>query len=145
MHQPAEGTVEGESVSTLGALKDQTLGSVKQMYGSATGNHDLELKGKAQNFHGKNEAEFVKAEKQGLNEPEHFAHGTKTTEHAQGQVVGQDPSKLSGLKDQGIGSVKESIGSATNDQKMEIEGKAQKMHGKNESAYADPNHTPTNA
>jgi len=129
---------KGESdVSTLGALKDKTMGSVKEMYGSATGNQNIELQGKAQNIHGKNEAEFVKAEKQGLNEPEHFAHGTKKTEHAQGEVVGQEePSKMSAMKDQAIGSIKETFGTATGNTNSELSGKAQKMHGKNEAEFA---------
>ena len=133
----AKGEVEDQSVSTLGAIKDKAMGSMKEMYGSMTGNQDMELKGKAQNIHGKNEAEFAKAQKEGLNEPEHFAHGTKTTDHAQGEVVGENPSKMSGWKDQAVGSVKESFGSATKNQGMELEGKAQKMQGSNECAYAD--------
>jgi len=135
--EQAKGEVENQSVSSVGALKDKTLGSIKETLGSLTGNQTLELKGKAQNIHGHNEAEFVKAQKQGLSEPEHFAHGTKTTEHAECEVVSQEPSKLSGLKDQVVGAAKETLASATNNQKMEIEGKAQKMHGSNQCASAE--------
>jgi uncharacterized protein YjbJ (UPF0337 family) len=53
------------------------MGSVKEMLGSATGNQNMELKGKAQNMHGRNEAAFVKAQKQGLSEPEYFEQGRK--------------------------------------------------------------------
>jgi len=72
----AQGEVEDQSVSTLGALKDKTLGSIKGAVGSITGNQDLELKGKAQNIHGRNEAEFAKAQKEGLTEPEHFGQAS---------------------------------------------------------------------
>jgi len=133
-HEPDGNNESG--ATTLGALKDKTMGSVKEMYGSATGNHEMELKGKAQNIHGKNEAEFVKAEKHGLNEPEHFAHGTKTTDHAQGQVVGnEEPSKLSAMKDQAVGSIKETFGSATGNTDSELAGKAQKIHGNHEAEF----------
>jgi len=132
----AHGEVEDQSVSTLGAIKDKAMGSIKDMYGSMTGDQDMELKGKAQNLHGRNEAEFVKAQKQGLSEPQHFEHGTKTTEQAQSKVEGDKVSSLSAIKDQAVGSVKESFGSATGNQKTELEGKAQKIHGKNEAEFA---------
>jgi len=112
------------------------MGSIKEMYGTMTGDQDMELKGKAQNLHGRNEAEFVKAQKQGLSEPQHFEHGTKTTEQAQSKVEGDKVSSLSAIKDQAVGSVKESFGSATGNQKTELEGKAQKIHGKNEAEFA---------
>jgi len=143
-----EEVTNNQEVSSFGAIKDKTMGSMKEIIGSATGNQDMELKGKAQNLHGKNEAEFVKAQEQGLNEPEHFAHGTKTleAEPAEGEVVSQEePSKISGWKDQAVGAVKESLGSATNNQKMEIEGLAQKMHGSNQCASADAPKNPINA
>jgi len=133
----AEGSVEGDKVSSMSAMKDKALGSIKENWGSATGNTNTEIAGKAQQMHGRNEAEFVKAQKQGLNEPEHYIQGTKTTEHAQGEVVGEDSSKMSGWKDQAVGSVKESFGSMTNNEKIEIEGKAQKMQGSNTCARAD--------
>jgi len=137
----AQATVDADNVSSVSALKDKVVGSVKETLGSATGNQDLELKGKAQNVHGRNEAEFAKAQKQGLGEPEHYSHGTKTTEHAQGQVVSQEPSKLSGWKDQAIGTVKESLGSATGNQTMEIQGKAQQMHATTNSNLPDDHNT----
>jgi uncharacterized protein YjbJ (UPF0337 family) len=139
----AKGEVEDQSVSSVGAIKDKALGSVKEMIGAATGNQDLELKGKAQNIHGHNEAEFAKAQRQGLSEPEHYAHGMKTTQNAEGEVDAQEPSKMSGWKDQAVGSVKETFGSATNNQKLEIEGKAQKIHGSNQCSQAE--HNPINA
>jgi len=139
----AKGEVENQSVSSVGAIKDMALGSVKEMLGAATGNQDLELKGKAQNIHGHNESEFAKAQRQGLSEPEHYAHGMKTTQNAEGEVDSQEPSKLSGWKDQAVGSVKETLGSATKNQKLEIEGKAQKIHGSNQCSEADQN--PINA
>jgi len=134
----AEGKVEGDNVSSLSAMKDKAMGSVKETFGSATGNVNTELAGKAQQMHGRNEAEFVKAQKQGLNEPEHYAQGTKTTDHAQGEVIERtESSKMSGWKDQAVGSVKESFGSVTNNQKIELEGKAQKMQGSNECTQVD--------
>jgi uncharacterized protein YjbJ (UPF0337 family) len=134
----AEGKVEGDKPSSMSAMKDKAIGSMKETFGSVTGNTNTELAGKAQQMHGRNEAEFVKAEKQGLSEPEHYAHGTKTTDHAESEVVERnEPSKMSGWKDQAVGTVKESFGSATNNQKMEIEGKAQKMQGSNECSTAD--------
>jgi len=141
----AHGEVEGDKVSSMSAMKDQALGSMKQTYGSATGNMNTELAGKAQEIHGRNEAEFAKAQKHGLNEPEHYAHGTKTTEHAQGEVVREEPSKISGWKDQAVGSMKETFASATNNPKMELEGKAQKMQGANECAYAETEKNTINA
>jgi len=134
---PPKEKLKKNKPSSLSAMKDKTIGSIKETFGSATGNTNTEIAGKAQQMHGKNEAEFVKAQKQGLNEPEHYAHGTKTTEHAEGQVVGDEPSKMSGWKDQAVGSAKETLGSVTNNQKMELEGKAQKMQGANQCAYAD--------
>jgi uncharacterized protein YjbJ (UPF0337 family) len=133
----ADGKVEGEKVSSMSAMKDKTMGSIKETFGSVTGNTNTELAGKAQQMHGRNEAEFAKAQKEGLNEPEHYAHGTKTTEHAQGEVVSNEPSKMSGWKDQAVGAVKESFGSATNNQKMEIEGKAQKIQGSTQGQMAE--------
>jgi len=134
----AEGKVEGDHPSSLSAMKDKAVGSMKETFGSMTGNTNTELAGKAQQMHGRNEAEFVKAEKHGLNEPEHYAHGTKMTDHADSKVVEQnEPSKMSGWKDQAVGSVKETLGSASNNQKMEIEGKAQKMQGSNECSTVD--------
>jgi len=141
----AEGAVEGDQVSTLSAMKDQAVGSLKKNFGSATGNTNTEISGLAQEMHGRNEAEFAKAQKQGLNEPEHYEKGTKTTDHAQCEVIGEEPSKLSGWKDQAVGSVKESFGSTTNNQKMEIEGKAQKMQGTHECAAAEAEKTLANA
>ena len=141
----AKGEVESEKVSNITAMKDKAMGSMKEMVGTFTGNQDMELKGKAQNIHGHHEAEFAQAQKQGLNEPEHFAHGTKTTDHAEATVESQEPSKLSGWKDQAVGAAKETLGSATNNQKMEIEGKAQKMHGSNQCAFADTEKNPINA
>jgi uncharacterized protein YjbJ (UPF0337 family) len=135
--QHAEGTVEGDSVSSLSAMKDKAVGSIKETIGAATGSTSTELAGKAQQIHGKNEAEFAKAQSQGLSEPEHYAHGTKVSEHAQGEVVSEDPSKVSAYKDQAVGAVKETIGAATNNQKMEIEGAAQKMQGSIHSTLAD--------
>jgi len=63
----------------MGAIKDKTMGSVKEKVGEMTGNQEMELKGKAQNLHGKNEAEFAKAQKEGKNEPEHFVQGNPNT------------------------------------------------------------------
>jgi len=134
--QHAQGEVDLQEPSTLGALKDKAIGSVKELVGSATGNQDLELKGKAQNIHGRNEAEFVKAQKQGLTEPEHFAQGTKTVDHAQGEVVSDQASTLSSLKDQAVGAVKGTLGSITNNQDLELKGKAQQVHGRNEAEFA---------
>jgi len=143
--QHAQATIEADKVSSLSALKDKAVGSVKETFGSATGNMNTELAGKAQLMHGKNEAEFAKAQKQGLDEPEHFAQGTKTTQLADGQVVEQEPSKMSGWKDQAVGAVKESLGSVTNNQKIELEGKAQKLHGSNQAAIAEANKNTINA
>jgi len=137
----AEGSVEGDKVSSMSAMKDKAIGTLKENWGSATGNTTTELQGKAQQMHGRNEAEFAKAQKQGLTEPEHYAHGTKTTDHAQGEIVSQEPSKMSGYKDQAVGTVKESLGKMTNNQNMELEGKAQKMQGSHAIAQADSKNT----
>jgi uncharacterized protein YjbJ (UPF0337 family) len=75
MNKEHEKVNEGEKVSKMGALKDKTMGSMKEKVGEVTGNQDLELKGKAQNLHGKNEAEFAKAQKEGKKEPENFTQG----------------------------------------------------------------------
>eukprot|EP01103_Thecamoeba_quadrilineata_P018972 TRINITY_DN7508_c0_g1_i1.p1 TRINITY_DN7508_c0_g1~~TRINITY_DN7508_c0_g1_i1.p1 ORF type:complete len:420 (+),score=112.06 TRINITY_DN7508_c0_g1_i1:172-1260(+) len=138
IHQHAQGSVEGNDVSMLGALKDKTVGSIKETFGSATGNQNMEIQGKAQNIHGHHQNEFAKAEKEGLKEPAHFAHGTNANEQpmAQGTVEGQhQPSTLSAIKDQVMGSVKETFGSATGNMNTEIAGKAQKIHGHNESEF----------
>jgi uncharacterized protein YjbJ (UPF0337 family) len=136
----AQGQVEGDKISSLSAIKDIAVGSIKETFGSVTGNQNTELAGKAQQLHGKNEAEFAKAQREGLTEPEHYAHGKKP-EPAEGEVISQEPSKLSGLKDQAVGAVKETVGSATNNQKLEIEGKAQKFQGSSQCANADKNTT----
>jgi len=73
--------------------------------------------------------------KKGLDEPEHFVQGTKNTEFAEGSVEGENPSRLSGLSDRAIGSIKESIGTITGNQKTELLGKAQAVHGRNESEF----------
>jgi uncharacterized protein YjbJ (UPF0337 family) len=137
-HGNAEGSVESNEPSKLGALKDKTMGSIKQTLGSATGNQDMELKGKAQNIHGHHQEAFVNAQKEGKNEPEHFTHGTKNTDYncPEGQVVGEKPSSISAMKDQAVGSVKESYGSATGNFETEMAGKAQQIHGKNEAEFA---------
>jgi uncharacterized protein YjbJ (UPF0337 family) len=132
----AEGKVEGENPSTVSSLKDRALGSVKETLGSVTGNQKMELIGKAQNVHGRNEAEFAKAQGQGKQEPEHFIQGTKTCEHAEGTVEGDSSSTLGGLKDRAVGAVKETVGSVTGNQKMELLGKAQNVHGRNEAEFA---------
>eukprot|EP01103_Thecamoeba_quadrilineata_P017202 TRINITY_DN5_c0_g1_i1.p1 TRINITY_DN5_c0_g1~~TRINITY_DN5_c0_g1_i1.p1 ORF type:complete len:604 (-),score=133.07 TRINITY_DN5_c0_g1_i1:228-2012(-) len=132
----AEGTVEGDKSSSISALADRAIGSVKETIGSATGNQNLELVGKAQAVHGRNESEYAKAERKGLDEPEHFVQGTKTTEHAEGTVEGNKTSSISAIADRAVGSVKESIGSATGNQKLELVGKAQAVHGRNESEFA---------
>jgi len=139
INQHAEGSVEGDHVSKMGALKDKTMGSIKESLGSATGNQNMEIQGKAQNIHGHNQDEFVKAQQHGLNEPSHFEHGTKINheQHAEGTVEGQhQPSSLNGLKDQTMGSIKQSYGSATGNMNTELAGAAQKIHGKNESEFA---------
>jgi uncharacterized protein YjbJ (UPF0337 family) len=137
IHEHAEGSVEGGNVSTLGAMKDKMVGSIKESFGSATGNQNMELQGKAQNIHGHNQSEFAKAQKEGLNEPAHFEKGTKVNDHAEGTVEGQNhPSSIGALKDQAVGSIKQSFGSATGNTNTEIAGAAQKMHGKNESEFA---------
>jgi len=132
----AQGSVEGQSVSNVSALKDQAMGAVKEKIGSATNNHEMELIGKSQSVHGRNEAEFAKAQKQGHPEPEHFGQGTKTTDHASGSIEGQNASTFSSMKDQALGSVKQSYGSATGDLNTELAGKAQQIHGKNEAEFA---------
>jgi len=123
------------------------MGSIKQSYGSATGNMNTELAGAAQKIHGKNESEFAKAQNQGLNEPAHFEHGTGSTTPAEGQVIGDnEPSKVSGYYDQAVGAVKDMWGSSTGNQNMEIAGKAQKIHGSTECNLADAKtNQPTNA
>jgi len=63
----------------------------------------------------------------------------KKPEPAQGEVISQEPSKLAGWKDQAVGAMKETVGSATNNQKMEIEGKAQKFQGAAQCATVDKN------
>jgi len=143
--QPAQGSVEGDHVSSLSAVKDQALGSVKESYGNATGDLNTQIAGKAQQIHGKNQAEFAKAHKDGLNEPAHFEHGTKDTHLAQSQVESQEPSKMTGYKDQAAGSVKESFGSMTGNQHLELQGKAQKIHGANQCAIADAEKNISNA
>jgi uncharacterized protein YjbJ (UPF0337 family) len=132
----AEGTVEGEKTSSIGAMKDRVVGGIKETVGGMTGNFETELAGKAQKVHGRNESEFAKAERQGLDEPEHFVQGTKVSDHAEGSVEGQKASSISGLADRAIGSVKETIGSVTGNQNMELVGKAQSVHGRNESEFA---------
>jgi len=132
----AEGSVEGEKTSSISSIADRAIGSVKETIGSATGNQKMELLGKAQAVHGRNESEFVKADREGLNEPEHFAQGTKTTDHAEGSVEGVNASRLSGIADQAIGSVKGTLGSITGNQQTELLGKAQAVHGRNESEFA---------
>jgi len=132
----AHGEVVAEQPSTLSALKDQAVGAVKSTIGGVTNNPDMELKGKAQSVHGRNEAEFAKAQKDGLNEPEHFVQGTKTSDHAEGSVEGDKVSSLSALKDQAVGSVKQTLGSVTGNTNTELAGKAQQIHGKNEAEFA---------
>jgi len=132
----AEGCVEGEKTSSISAFKDQTVGALKETIGSATGNQTMELLGKAQNVHGRNEAEFAKAQQQGLREPEHFAQGTKTCDHAEGTVEGDSASSLSAIKDRAIGTVKETVGRITGQKEMELLGKAQNVHGRNEAEFA---------
>jgi len=132
----AEGSVEGQKASSISGMADRAIGSVKETIGGATGNQKMELVGKAQAVHGRNETEFAKADRQGLNEPEHFVQGTKTTEFAQGSVEGENASRMSGLADRAIGSIKETIGSVTGNQQTELLGKAQAVHGRNENEFA---------
>jgi len=63
-----------------------------------------------------------------LREPEDFVKGV---ESAPGSVDEEKPSTMSGLADRAIGGVKETVGSVTHNQKMELEGMAQKVHGRN--------------
>jgi uncharacterized protein YjbJ (UPF0337 family) len=90
------------------------------------------LIGAAQKVHGRNEAEFAKAQKKGLTEPEDFI---QPVEPAQGSVEGEHVSSMSAFADRTVGAVKETIGSATGNQKMEMLGKAQQMHGRNEAQF----------
>jgi uncharacterized protein YjbJ (UPF0337 family) len=124
--------------SQLSGLKDQALGAMKSTMGAATGNQDMELKGKAQNIHGRNEAEFAKAQMHGLNEPEHFVQGRKTTDHfekAEGEVEPQNFNAITAVKDVAVGLVKEAVGTATGNTNTEIAGLAQQMRGKNEAEF----------
>jgi len=54
----------------LTGLKDQIVGGAKEKIGTATGNPNMELTGKAQCVHGRNEKEYARAEKEGKAEPE---------------------------------------------------------------------------
>jgi uncharacterized protein YjbJ (UPF0337 family) len=152
--------------SKLAAIKDQALGAVKEALGSVLGNDKMILEGKAQKVHGHNEYQFAKAYKAGETEPEKFQkayHSEVPAEQFDSEmrpvqvqqdhsapISGQAPpppappvhseeehSKMSGLKDQAIGSIKETIGSATNNSNMEMAGKAQSIHGHNEAAFAN--------
>jgi uncharacterized protein YjbJ (UPF0337 family) len=150
--QHAQGTVEGEDSSSISSMKDRAVGAFKETVGSVSGNQKMELLGKAQSVHGRNEAEFAKAERSGQSEPQHFVSGTKTCDHADGSVVGEEASIFSALKDRAVGSVKETLGSATDDPKMELLGKAQSVHGRNQAEFAkaerdglvEPQHFVTN-
>jgi len=130
--QYATGSVEDTSISTFSAVKDQTVGAIKVVLGSATGNQNMELVGKAQGVHARNAAEFAKAERNGDIEPQHFGSDGNSVSPSE-----DDVSKLSAYKDRFVGSVKEKIGGVMEDHKMELTGKAQNVHGRNAVEFAE--------
>jgi len=123
-----------EQSSALTGLKDQIVGGAKEKIGTATGNPNLELTGKAQSVHGRNEKEYARAEKEGLAEPERRKDESET--RAEGICEGENNSVFGSLKDRAVGTVKETLGAATGNEKMELMGKAQSTHGRNEANLA---------
>jgi uncharacterized protein YjbJ (UPF0337 family) len=113
--------------SKMSAKKDQAVGSVKENVGSATNKPEMELAGKEQKIHGQNEEDSANAKKEAKKEEK---------EHRSDENEGEKHSKIGALKDKTMGSVKEKVGELTNNPELELKGKAQNLHGKNEAAFA---------
>ena len=99
---PSSWTEPSSEPSKLMAIKDQLVGSTKEVFG-AVFNQDLQNSGAEQRIHG--EREYEKA------------------------IMSQENQ---GKWDQGVGTLKESAGRALDDKKMQAEGVAQRKLGEAE-------------
>lgn len=110
--------------TSVEAKKDQAVGNVKQTAGRAVGNERLQAEGQAQNNAGVIQ--------------ETAASLQNTIQHVADQVYdavtnayngGSGPSKVDGKKDQAVGNVKETTGSAVGNEHLQAEGQAQNAVG----------------
>eukprot|EP01103_Thecamoeba_quadrilineata_P006109 TRINITY_DN15834_c0_g1_i1.p1 TRINITY_DN15834_c0_g1~~TRINITY_DN15834_c0_g1_i1.p1 ORF type:complete len:224 (-),score=40.79 TRINITY_DN15834_c0_g1_i1:43-672(-) len=109
-------------------LIERSFGSIKETVGIITGNEKLETEGIEQNTRGMNECNDFYANRQLETEKKQV---DMTYSQLNRSVEEEEHSKIEGVKDIAIGEIKAKLGESSGNQKMEIEGKAQAVHGRN--------------